>query len=206
MAIDFDIRDPKNQKIIMTFLIPVVLMAAFFQFMVRPMREDLVAKRTELNNSRQRLRQIRKSLGKPEELRAEKEELTLKYREIESLLPESEDVAELLNLFSRVEKEANVYLVGFDAVESVEGGEKPYKANKYRMTIEAGYHQFADFVSRLMSLPRIMSFSDLRITLNPLVTEETETYEGMESQPRNLKIECMLTTYLYQQVPAESGD
>jgi len=198
MAIEFDIRDPKNQKIIATFMIPVVILAAFYQFMIKPMVEDLAVKQAELNTVRQQVTRIMSGLKTVEQLQGEKDALTAKLAELESLLPTEENVALLLSRFAMVERDANVYLVGFDAAETVDDGEKPYRANNYRMTIEAGYHQFADFITKVMSLPRLMSFSDLRITMNPLITEETESYEGMENQPRHLKIECMLTTYIFK--------
>lgn len=203
MAIDFDFRDPKNQKMIMTFLIPLVVIAAFFQFVVKPVKEEVTAKTTELTNVQNQLDLIKKSLKTPKDLEVEKALLTGKLEELRSMLPEEENVADLITKFSEVERESNVYLVGFEATQSVEGGEKPYKENKYRMTIEAGYHQFAEFMSKVMALPRIMSFSDIRITVNPLAKTVTATYEGMENQPRNLTIECVLTTFLYQDVAAE---
>ena len=203
MAIDFDIRDPKNQKLIMTFLIPVVILAAFFQFMVKPVKEEVAVKKTELNTIQNQIDVIRKSLKTPKQLEEERDLLAIKLSELESFLPENENVAALLNQFSTVERDANVYLMGFDIVESLEGGEKPYRLNRYRMTIEAGYHQFSDFAAKIMSLPRIMSLSDLNITMNQMEQEETESYEGMENQPRNLTIQCILTTYLFQKAAAE---
>jgi len=179
-------------------MIPVVILAAFYQFMIKPMVEDLAVKQAELNTVRQQVTRIMSGLKTVEQLQGEKDALTAKLAELESLLPTEENVALLLSRFAMVERDANVYLVGFDAAETVDDGEKPYRANNYRMTIEAGYHQFADFITKVMSLPRLMSFSDLRITMNPLITEETESYEGMENQPRHLKIECMLTTYIFK--------
>lgn len=204
MAIDFDIRDPKNQKLIMTFLIPVVILAAFFQFMVKPVQEEVAGKKTELDTIQNQIDLIRKSLKTPKQLEDERNALANKLSELEQYLPEEENVAMLLNQFSMVERDANVYLVGFDIVESLEGGEKPYRSNKYRMTIEAGYHQFSDFAAKIMSLPRIMSLSDLNISMNQRDQVETESYEGMENQPRNLTIQCVLTTYLFQKTATET--
>ena len=198
MALDFDIRDPKNQKLIMTFLIPIVILAAVFQFVVSPLKEEVAAKNVELTNAQQQIDIIRRSLKTPELLREEKEQLELKLAELQGLLPDTENVAVLLSQFSMVERDANVYLVGFDIIDSVEGGDKPWKANRYRMTIEAGYHQFAGFIGQIMALPRILSLSNLRITTNPMINEYNETYEGMENQPRKLTIEGTLTASPFQ--------
>ncbi len=203
MALDFDFKDPKNQKMIMTFLIPLVAIAAFFQFVVKPVNDTLAAKKVELASSENQLDLIKKSLKTVKDLEEEKAAMTAKLVELQNLLPDQENVAGLITMFSEVERDANVYLVGFEATQAVEGGDKPYKENRYRMTIEAGYHQFADFVSKVMALPRIMSFSDMRITINPIAKTVDGAYEGMENQPRNLTIECVLTTYLYQKIVAE---
>jgi Tfp pilus assembly protein PilO len=80
MALDFDIRDPKNQKLIMTFLIPIVILAAVFQFVVSPLKEEVAAKNVELTNAQQQIDIIRCSLKTPELLREEKEQLELSLR------------------------------------------------------------------------------------------------------------------------------
>ena len=74
---------------------------------------------------------------------------------------------------------------------------KPYKENKYQVTIEAGYHQFAMFMSKIMSLPRVFSLSGLRISRNPMASEKMETFGGLEDQPRYLTIDCTISSYVY---------
>jgi len=205
MPINFDFKDPKNQRMIATFLVPIVALAAFYHFMIRPLNEKKALKKSELVLVRQNVAQLKQIFDKKDDLEREKVELTAKLGELESLLPSQDNIAVLLNQFSMVEKDSNVYLVGFDSQQSIVDGEKPYRQNIYNLTFEAGYHQFATFVTKLMALPRIISFSELRITLNPLETIEGDSYEGLENQPRHLKIECVLTTYLYRKVTIESG-
>lgn len=205
MPINFDFKDPKNQRMLATFLVPIVALAAFYHFMIRPLNEQKAVTKTELAQVRQNVARLKQIFDKKNDLDREQTELTAKLGELESLLPEQDNIAVLLNQFSMVEKDANVYLVGFDSQQSIVDGDKPYRQNIYNLTFEAGYHQFATFVTKLMSLPRIMSFSELRITLNPLETITGESYEGLENQSRHLKIECVLTTYLYRKMSNESG-
>ena len=203
MAVDFDIRDPKNQKLIMTYLIPVVILAAFFNFFIKPKLQELNNKRNELSTLQAQIDMVKQTLQSKEQLLNAKENLMAKYTELEALLPQEENVALLLDQFSMAEKDTKVYIVGFNAAETIEEVDKPYRANQYRVTIEAGFHQFASFMSRIMSLPRILSISDLRIMLNPAVSEETESYEGLEDQPRHLTIECVITSYVFK--PSNDG-
>lgn len=198
MALEFDIRDPKNQKTIAMVLVPVVILYAFFHFMIKPNIDTLKEKKVEVVKIKKRVDDIKKTLRNPEELTAEKALLDEQFKEIEILLPSEENVAVLLDQFSTVENDTKVYIVGFEAIESVEDEGKPYRANKYRLTVESGYHQYARFMSSVMSLPRIMSFTELVITLNTGQEQNADILEGLEDQPRTLKIECTLTTYVFK--------
>jgi len=198
MALNFDIKDPKNQKFLAIVMVIAVILFGFYHFMIKPKLSEIETKKKEVQTLEQTLRTTKKSLKSPVELTAQKEMLDAKYAELEQYLPNDENVALLLDQLSEVEYKAKVYLVGFDATQTIEGDGKPYKANKYRVTIEAGYHQFVDFLSLLMSLPRILSISELRITQNTNVQQGQEKEgEGPADQPRNLSIECFVTSYVF---------
>ena len=205
MAINFDIKDPKIQRILASFLVPVVICYLFFNFVIKPEVEELNTKKAEVIKLKKRVNDIKKKLEHPEALKEEKAILEDKYQELEKLLPSEENVAVLLDQFAMVENDSKVYMVGFEATETVDDESKPYRANKYRITIESGFHQFARFMSHVMSLPRILSFSELNISLNTELDESTEIQEGLEDQPRTLKIECTLTTYVFKDLNDEGS-
>jgi len=94
--------------------------------------------------------------------------------------------------------------VGFKANETVEETDKPYLANKYKVTVEAGYHQFVEFMSGIMALPRILSFSELKITPNLNAPSSENVNEGLEDQPRSLSVECSITTYVLKALGGET--
>ena len=196
MALDFDLQDPGTQKTIAAFLVPIVLLYAFFHFMVKPRINELEMKEKEVATLRHQIEVTQNGLRRPAELKGEIAELQEKYDELETLLPEQENVSELLNQLSAVEHQSKVYLVGFNAIETVDGNGKPYRANKYKVVFESGFHQFAEFMSEIISLPRIMSFSNLRITMNYDAAMQEEN-EGLADQPRHLRVECVMTSYVF---------
>jgi len=198
MAIKFDISDPKNQRILATFLVPIVIFYAFFHFVIKPKVNDLNAKKAEVVTLKNRVNDIKKSLELPEKLLKEKENLQAQFDELEQLLPSEENVALMLDQFSVVENDAKVYMVGFEATETIEDENMPYRENRYRITIESGFHQFSRFMSYIMSLPRIMSLSELNLSVNPALDRTREVYEGLEDQPRTLRIECILSSYVFK--------
>ena len=194
MAMKFDINDPKTQRMIAAVIVPIVILYAFFHLMIKPKMNDLDAKTVEVVDIEKKVTDIEKTLELPEKLNKEKEVLQAKYEEMEELLPSEENVAVLLNQFSTIENDSKVYIIGFEAAETVVDEGKPYRANNYRVTIESGFHQFSRFMSYVLTLPRIMSISDLNISLTD---REEAISEGLEDQPRFLKIEFTLTTYVF---------
>jgi Tfp pilus assembly protein PilO len=205
MAASFDMRDPKTQRIIATVLVPVVLIYAFYNFMIKPKTEEVKTKKTELVVIQKRLMDIKKGLEDPKKLNTEKELLQGKYDELEKLLPSKENVANLLGQVTDVENNSKIYMVGFEASESSQVQDKSYSSNKYKITIESGFHQFAQFMSNIMTLPRIISFSEITIQNNTMADRSKKFQEGLEDQPRNLTIECVITTYVFKEISKDSG-
>ena len=198
MALNFDIKDPKNQKFLAIVSVIVLVLFGFYHFMIKPKLSEIETKKKEVQTLEQVLRTTKKSLKSLAELTAQKEMLEAKYVELERFLPDEENVAQLLEQLAGVEYKAKVYLVGFDATQTIEGKGKPYKANQYRVTVEAGYHQYIDFISQIMSLPRILSISELKITQNANLPQgQEEESAGPADQPRNLSIECLVTSYVF---------
>ena len=197
MAINFDISNPKNQRILATILVPIVIFTLFFNFIIKPKMNELNSKKAEIVTLRNKVNDIKRELESPEVLNKEKEILESKLVDLEQLLPSEEDVSLLLNQFNMVENDAKIYMVGFEATETIDDESKPYRANKYRITIESGFHQFARFMSYAMTLPNILSFSELYISPTS-IDEQEEIQEGLEDQPRYLTIECTLTSYVFK--------
>jgi len=205
MAMDFDFHDPKNQKLIIMYIIPVVGLAAFFNFMIKPMMSEVSEKQSQITTFNNQINSTMRALATTDDLEKRHIELNAKLEELQALLPEEENVADLLDQFSIVERDSKVYVVGFDAMSVIAGAGKPYRANNYEVTLDAGYHQFAMFMCGIMALPRLFSFSELRIELNQDMQDE-EAHEGLEDQPRNLRIECTLTSYVFDKSTGGDDD
>ncbi len=205
MAMEFDIRDPKNQRLLAIVMILVAVMYGFYHLMIRPLTVSIKSNKAEIGTVRGQLATLKNNLRAKDQLLAERETLNAKLSELESYLPNEENVAVLLDQFSTVETATKVYVMGFNANAATSDAGKPYRANKYKVTIEAGYHQFVEFMSGIMALPRILSFSEMRISPNPNATGLSEANEGLEDQPRSLSIECSITSYVFSGIdkPAE---
>jgi Tfp pilus assembly protein PilO len=198
MAIEFDIREPKNQRMLAAVMTVAVIFYGYYQFMIRPKQTELKDRKAEIVSLQNRLNTMRGNLQAKKKLQSEKETLEYKLSELEAYLPDQENVSALLDQFPTVENDTKVYVVGFKASETVDQTDKPYQANKYKITIEAGYHQFVEFMAAVMALPRILSFSELKIGVNTNAPAGEEVNEGLEDQPRSLSIECSITSYVFK--------
>ncbi|MHB9028704.1 MAG: type IV pilus inner membrane component PilO [Candidatus Latescibacterota bacterium] len=206
MAIEFDIREPKNQRMLAAVMTVAVVFYGYFQFMIKPKQTELRDRKTEIVSLQSRLNSMRGNLQAKKKLQSEKETLEMKLAELESYLPEQENVSVLLDQFTTVENSTKVYVVGFKASETVELTDKPYQANKYKLTIEAGYHQFVEFMASVMALPRILSFTELKIGVNTNAPAGENVNEGLEDQPRSLTIECSITSYVFKDLTQKPAD
>lgn len=198
MAVEFDIRDPKNQRLLAVCMVVVVVLYGFYHFFIKPAAEELKQVKAETVTIQSQLNSIRGTLQARKKLLVEKESLEQKLSELRDYLPDHENVAVLLDQFSMVENATKVYVIGFKASETSDESDKPYQANKYKVTVEAGYHQFVEFMGGMMALPRILSFSDMKIGVNPNAPNSKNVYEGLEDQPRSLTIECSITSYIFK--------
>ncbi len=201
MALQFDINDPKNQRLLALILVPIVVGYAFYNFVIKSEQTELNAKQAQVVTYQRRVDSMKKVLESPDNLRRERAILEEQYQELNALLPDQENVSLLLDQLNSIEQDSKVYMVGFEALETIEPSGASYRANQYLLTFESGFHQFSQFLSHAMSLPRILSFSDVVIQPNTNVTPEQGEYEGMEDQPRTLTVECTLTSYVFTGFP-----
>jgi type IV pilus assembly protein PilO len=206
MSFDIDMRDPKSQRILAVCMVVVVVLYGFYHFMVKPAQAELKRVKAETITLQSQLNAARSTLQTRKKLLADKESLEQKLAELREFLPDHENVAVLLDQFSMVENATKVYVVGFKASETVDESGQPYQANKYKVTVEAGYHQFVEFMGGMMALPRIMSFSDMKIALNPGAPNSRDVNEGLEDQPRSLSIECSITSYIFKDLEEKKAD
>jgi Tfp pilus assembly protein PilO len=201
MAIDFDFKDPKNQKLIAAFMIIVVALFASFNFVIKPVRANLRTKKAEAAEIQKKIDSILNILQEPQKIEQMKLMYQARVEELDAILPVKEEIPELLDQISLIEKETRVHLMGFNALDTIDDGARPYISHRYSIKLEAGYHQFGNFMSRLTTLQRLLSISDLIITVNQLAGTQ-EKYEGLEEMPRNLTVEFVLTSYVFRNLQA----
>lgn len=107
------------------------------------------------------LEKARQTVGKLEQLEAEYKRLHEQWEAAQELLPEEEEMPNLLRKVTTAGARAGVEFMLFQpgAPEIHED----YKAHPVKVRVRGGYHQLGIFLSRLANLERIVNVSNLDI-------------------------------------------
>ena len=73
MALNFDINDPRTQKTLAILMVPILLLALFYNFMIKPKTKEIDKKTAEVKAVNQQLQRLKSTLKSPEILEKERE-------------------------------------------------------------------------------------------------------------------------------------
>ena len=179
--------DPKQQRALVAIILAVGLFYVFWTYFYSPRKEEVVALETRLETlvSENNRAQIIATRGG-----SELQDLLALYQrfveELEQLIPRSEEVASLLN---QINEEARRVGVDVTAVRP-EPDETVgiYTKETYQIDVVGDYHNIARFLTRIASLPRIIT--PLELELVPYIRDRSLL---------NIETEFPLEAHLYIQ-------
>lgn len=155
--------DPKQRNALLLAVVTAVLFYVFWSYWRAPILEEMGEKQArleqlELNN---REAQIEVARGGAE-LEQRLEEYGRHVDRLEALIPQSEEVAALLNQISAAARQT-----GVSDPEMRPEPEEPgafYTKESYEIEVVGEYHQIGRFLTTIASLPRIITPVDLELT------------------------------------------
>ena len=164
--------DPQQQKKLLLGLLPMLMLFAYYQFMHGGRAERIVEMETHLESleTTNAAAKVIATQGGPELQRrlAIYEE---HMRRLEELIPNREEVAELLHSMGLRAQNSGVELTKMKP-EADEPGSY-YTRRTYEMGVSGTYHDVGMFLSEVGSLPRIVTPTELK-----LLTSRTTTRDG----------------------------
>ncbi|HRK62738.1 MAG TPA: type 4a pilus biogenesis protein PilO [Candidatus Omnitrophota bacterium] len=145
----------------------VLIVASAYIFLIEPawfQRPILKKKIVEVETQTIRLKVL---LPRKPELQEQKEETKIFISEFQKRLFKEEEMAFLLGRISLLAQDAQVEVLSSKPMEQSESFPAPY-SDKYKkfiylISVEGGYHQIADLVSRLESNPQYFQIQSLSI-------------------------------------------
>ncbi|MBI3031091.1 MAG: type 4a pilus biogenesis protein PilO [Candidatus Rokubacteria bacterium] len=183
MAFEIITQAPRPQKIVFGVILLVVLLGGGYYFLLAPkmaevsrLRDQRMAKQTELDNSRQLAASLARFKQEAEALRARLE--TAKER-----LPSEKEIPGLYRQVSELAYQTGMAVSLFQprspATKDV------YQEVPISITAEAGFHQLGTFLDRIARLPRIVNLTDIKIT-------------GISRPTGTIRADLTLATYVFR--------
>ncbi|MGX5200679.1 type 4a pilus biogenesis protein PilO [Aliikangiella sp. IMCC44632] len=148
--------------VVAALVLSLVISAAYYLF-INEQTEDLVElERKEIDFKRE----FEQKQAKAVNLEKYKQQMSTIKKSFQTLLqqlPKSEQMAELVEEFSYAATGAGCELL--DASFLQEKASEFYSEKPIQIKVTGGYHQLADFVSRVSRLPRIVTLHDFHISV-----------------------------------------
>ena len=173
-----NLRDPKLLKILVGALAVIAVSYVYFGTRLLPVcyqvRKDKITQledeHTKLDAELEKARQMVGNLAK---LEAEYERLHLQWVSAQELLPEEQEMPDLLRKVTTAGTKAGIEFMLFQPLAPI--AQEMFKEHPVRVRVRGGYHQLGIFLSRLANMSRIVNVSDLKVTA---FTKNQKTKKG----------------------------
>jgi type IV pilus assembly protein PilO len=161
-----NLRDPKVIKIVVGVVL--IILVSFLYFGTRLMPFSYQVKKDQIDQLEQEyaelsaeLEKARQTVGKLPQLEAEYRRLHEQWLAAQTLLPEEQEMPELLRKVTTAGNKSGIQFVLFQPQATVTKTE--YKEHPVKISVRGGYHQVGLFLSRLANMERIVNVSQLTI-------------------------------------------
>ncbi|HYH83212.1 MAG TPA: type 4a pilus biogenesis protein PilO [Longimicrobium sp.] len=194
--------DAKTKKNLIYGAVLLVAVAAFFYMQVyTPRVEANQALETDLARiqaSNSRARGLTRGATSPEEaLELFRRQLAV----VEGLIPSSEELPDLLDAISAEAQRAGVSIALIQPVSAT--AERYYTRRVYDMAVLGQFHAIGEFLTRVASLPRVVTPTDLRLGVPPRAgTAAPAPGEGTPELEARFSIE----TYVIPSAPLQDAN
>lgn len=156
--------DAKTKKTLIYGTLLLVVAAGFFYMQVYSPRatanQTLAEDLAKIQASNSRARGLTAGANSPEEaLELFRRQLAV----VEGLIPSSEELPDLLDAISAEAQRSGVQISLIQPVSAT--AERYYTRRVYDMAVLGQYHAIGEFLTRVASLPRVVTPTDLRLAL-----------------------------------------
>ena len=163
-----NLRDPKIQKILIGIVALLGVSYVYFGTSMLPFCYQVrKAQIAELEDEHTRLsaelEKARQMVGNLAKLEAEYERLHRQWLSAQELLPEEQEMPELLRKVTTAGNRAGIEFILFQPTVPV--AKELFKEHPVRVRVRGGYHQLGIFLSRLANMERIVNVNELKINM-----------------------------------------
>ncbi len=185
-----DLRDPKNQRIVIVIIVMLGICYLWYTHFLKPTQKEIGEKGLQYKAISAKLEVVKRKAESLERLKSDYQRLVTQYRTVRLLLPLHKQTPSLLQRLHRAAGLAEVSIseITPEAPREIDF----YSANPYRVKLEGGFHRLGEFLSYVANFPFIVNLSEVKI-------------EGLgkEESRNTIKSELKLTTYNLSQAEGE---
>jgi type IV pilus assembly protein PilO len=166
-------QNPRDQKLFVMALLAVGLVGIYQQLYWSPKHDEQVvlAARLDTLDSLNRVAKTEVAKGNSAKMKAEGDAYARELGVLRHLVPTSSEVPALLESISNSARRAGLEISEVSPDGQPIAGDR-LDMQKYRLGVTGPYHQIAEFLSNVASLPRIIA--PINLTLAPTSRNNTE--------------------------------
>lgn len=152
----------KRETIIITSAATVLVLIAYVLFAYLPLTRHLHARRQVLAAKERELAEAQQLVARYSEFKARALRIQTEAQRLEERLPPEPRIPDLLRDITRAATECNIRDCQFVPLPAVK--RKGYTEEPVRLKLICGYHALGRFLTRLASLPRMISARNVTLT------------------------------------------
>ena len=135
--------------------------AAFWNYYAKPANAEIETRRAVLNQVRGDINRGLMTARRLPEFRREVATLELQLDRLRAVLPEQQDVADLLNRVNSMATQSNLKVLGF--IPQATTKKNLHTEWPIGLQLEGSYHDLGMFLERISKFPRIINVGNMRV-------------------------------------------
>lgn len=135
--------------------------AAFWNYYAMPANAEIETRRATLNQIRGDINRGLATARRLPEFRREVATLELQLDRLRTVLPEQQDVADLLNRVNSMATQSNLKILGF--IPTATTKKAMHTEWPTALQLEGSYHDLGMFLERISKFPRIINVGNMRV-------------------------------------------
>jgi len=140
----------------------------FWNWYAQPAQASINERRAQLATIRTEIQRGRAIAVRLPEFRREVAELEAQLERLRAVLPEEQDVADLLRRVQGMATQSNLTIRGF--TPRAVAKKQMHMEWPIGLELEGSYHDLGDFLERISKFPRIINVGDLHVQARPAAT------------------------------------
>ena len=188
-----DLKNPKTQRIFGAGLVLFLIVYVWHSKVYRGYEGKIAARAQQYEQIRTELKNVEMKFRSLNSLKEEYRDLSLRYRMVERLLPEAQDVPSLLSQIHSAALESDAQIMEVKPLGIAPDGF--YNQDAYNLVMNTTYHGLGQFFANVANFPFIVNVTNVEL----LEIQEDRPESGDKESDYTVTAKFKLTAYFVQE-------